>query len=362
MHAFDILLALLRNELWQEPLPANLPLDNFGEVIKIAQEQCVSGLMANAVISNHLPVGDDMTMRVCAIQEMHLKKNKAMDEEVALFSEFLNKRGLSYVIMKGQTLSPFYPHPLMRSCGDIDFYCPPESYQQTQKVIEERLGITMIHDRSEIHDNFQIEGFDFEMHSALTRLSFPSHQRQWEKLAAEELMHHPQTMTLHGREVAILPPTLNAVFVFAHLMEHFEEKVLGLKQLTDFAMVINACRHDIDRERLEQYLQRIGLRKAFRAMGAWLVRKLGFPVEAFPLPLTEDDFRWVAPLHDDMLYWIDRKREMQNTKHRSSLRHSMRTAGIVARQSFRFFSLAPLEMLWRIPDMASWSIRKRFSN
>ncbi len=362
MCSFDIILALLRNELWQEPLPPDMPLADFSEVIQLSREQCVSGLVANAVISNHLPIGDDMTMRVCGIQEMHQKKNEAMDEEVALFSEFLNKRGLKYYIMKGQTLSVFYPHPLMRSCGDIDFYCPPESYRQTQRIIEERLGITMIHDRSEIHDNFKIEGFDFEMHSALTRLSYPRHQRQWEMLVAEELNQYAPVMTLHGREISILPPTLNAVFVFAHLMEHFVEKVLSLKQLADWAMVLYACRDEIDRTRLEQYLERIGLKKAFRAMGAWIVQRLGFPRDVFPLELTESDFRWVTPLDEDMLYWIVRKREMQKKKRKSGLRHSMRTAGIVARQSFRFFSLAPLEMLWRIPDMASWSIRKRFSN
>ena len=360
MTAFDKILALLRNELWQEPLPADLTLDDFSEAVQLSKEQLVSALVANAVIRNQLPIGDDMTMRVCAIQEMHQKKNEAMDEEVSLFSEFLNKRNLKYVIMKGQTLSVYYPNPRMRSYGDIDFYCPPESYQHTQQVIEEKLGITMIHDRSEIHDNFKIEGFDFEMHSALTRLSYPHHQRQWEMLVAEELNQHIPVMMLHGRKVSILPPTLNAVFIFSHLMEHFVEKVLTLKQLCDWAMVLYACRDEIDRERLEQYLERIGLKKAFRAMGAWLIQRLGFPQEVFPLTLTAKDFRWVSRLDEDLLYWIERKREMQKKKHKSSLHHSMRTAGIVARQSLRFFWMAPTEMLWRIPDMASWSVRKRF--
>ena len=137
MTAFDKILFLLRNELWQEPLSASLTLDDFDEVIGLSKEQCVSGLVANAIIRNHLPIGDDLTMRVCAIQDMHQKKNQAMNAEVVLFSTFLCKRKLSHHIMKGQTLSVLYPHPLMRSYGDIDFYCPPASYQQVQQTIEE---------------------------------------------------------------------------------------------------------------------------------------------------------------------------------------------------------------------------------
>ena len=198
------------------------------------------------------------------------------------------------------------------------------------------------------------------MHSALTRLSYPRHQHRWERWAKEELEKHPYTVILQGEEIPTLPPTLNAVFIFAHLMEHFVEKVLMLKQLCDWAMVLYAYRNDIDRDQLSQHLEHIGLKKAYRAMGAWLVEKMGFPEDAFPLELDKRDFYWVENLNEDLLYWIDRKRKMKNSKRKHGIRHSLQTAGIVARQSFRFFPLAPKEMLWRIPDMASWSVRKRF--
>ena len=355
-------LALVRNELWETPLLCTITPADADDVLRVAHELNVGGMAANAIIRNHIPVGDDGAMRAWGIQQKHLRDNKAMNAELVVFTNFLEHRSLPYYIMKGQTYAALYPYPLTRSAGDIDFYCPPEAYQRAQQTIEEKLGINMVHNKSEIHDNFKIEGFEFEMHSGLTCLSYPKHQRYWDSLVASELSRSPYTIDINGKAIVALPPTLNVLYVFAHIMEHFVEKILMLKQLCDWAVLLHAYRDQIDRETLATHLSRLGLLKAYRAMGAWLVQELGLPEDDFPLALTSSDYRWVPRLSDDFLYWIERRRQMQKIKGpAASLRHSLRTAGIVARQSFRFFWLAPMEMLWRIPDMTIWSLRKRFS-
>ena len=128
-------------------IPANGYLlvwaDDIDGILAMAEEQGVSGLVANAIIGSNLPIGDVKTVDVCTVTRLHELKCRDMNKMVARFAGFLNRRELKYVVMKGQTMATLYPHPLMRSCGDIDFYCPKESFKEAKEAIEERLNLEM---------------------------------------------------------------------------------------------------------------------------------------------------------------------------------------------------------------------------
>lgn len=358
--SFEKVLALVRSELWQKPLTCAISAEEVEEILKVAREQGVSGLVANAVVNNQLPIGEDLTLEVCAVQRLHEKKNREMNAEIAQFAGFLNRRNLGYVIMKGQTMAALYPNPLMRSSGDIDFYCPKDSFEAVQKAIEERLGIVMKHNGSERHDTFRINGYSFEMHSDLTIFNAPSHQKYWESFIDDAIKAEPHRIPIGGEPVPILSPTVDAVFIFAHLMGHFMETGLGMKQLCDWAMVLHRHRNAIDRKRLDECLTGVGLKKAYLCVGAWLVEKLGFPEKDFPFPLTAKHKSWVKTLHSNLEKMRGEGIDLdEKVGHRVSFLHSLGTAMIVAKQTLRFLPLAPKEMLWRIPMMAVWSVKKR---
>ncbi len=356
---FEIILALLRCELWGEELKCSINADDMVEVMHLARDIQINGLVSDVIVRNELPVGEDAAMEAFGTKRRHEKKSVAMNVEVAKFALFLNKRDLPYMIMKGQTLAALYPHPLARSCGDIDFYCPPESYNKVQEMIENRLGIVMTHNLSEIHDNFDIEGFQFEMHSMLTRFSYGPHQRYWDNLTREILAREQTSVNINGCEVSTIPPELNMIFVFSHLLEHLVENGIGLKQLCDWTMVLHHYHHQVDAVVLEQHLKKLGILKAYRRMGAWVVQNLGLPEQEFPLTLTKKDYQWTERLTNNILYWVKKLRKQKKIRGGFSLQHSLRTASAVFEQSFRFFWLAPMEMLMRAPQMAVWSVKKR---
>lgn len=357
---FEKVLALVRNELWEEPLACSIVKEDVRDILQVAKEQMVSGLVANSIIRNHLPIGDDLTLEVCAIQQLHEKKGREMNAEVAQFAGFLNRRNLQYVIMKGQTMAVLYPNPLMRSTGDIDFYCPKESFESTQKEIEKRLGIVMKHNGSERHDTFDIEGYTFEMHSDLTIFSAPSHQRYWNSFIDEELKDNPLQLPISNEPVSVLPPTINALYIFVHLFVHFIEGGLGLKQLCDWAMVLHHYRNEIDVTNLDKHVNQLGIKNAFCGVGAWLVDYLGLPETIFPLPLSEKDRKWKNRIHLNIVANRGSVLELdEKVGHRVSISHSIGTGFFVVGQIIRFLPLAPKELLWRFPSMAVWSFRKR---
>lgn len=359
MNTFEKILALLRCELWGEPLAYEVTADDIDGILAMAEEQGVSGLVANAIISSNLPIGEEKTVDVCTEQRLHELKCRDMDKVVGRFAGFLNRRNLKYVVMKGQTMATLYPHPLMRSCGDIDFYCPKDSFKEVKEVIEERLNVEMTRNLSEIHDNFKLKDTQFEMHSQLTSLGYFRHQRYWDALAQKYLDGEPYNVEIDGCWVRTLPPRLNAVYLLCHLMEHLSEKNFALKQLCDWGMLLYKHREEIDRQELAQHLEGLGLAKAGRVLGLWVVERLGFPKEVFPLSLDDKDAKWVRFIDRDFMYWTAKRKEPKKVSGGVSILHSLYTGTIVARKTLRFFWLAPAEMFWRFPRMAVWSVRKR---
>jgi hypothetical protein len=95
-------------------------------------------------------------------------------------------------------------------------------------------------------------------------------------------------------------------------------------------------------------------------MGFWLVEKLGLPEEEFPFALEDEDKRWLTKLHRNVMTMRgENVAKDRKIGHHVSMAHTLMTASLVARQSVSFFLLAPKEMLWTFPKMASWSVRKR---
>ncbi len=361
MNTFEKILVLLRNELWGEPLTCEVTSDEIDEILEMSGEQGVSGLVANAIVENNLPIGDRKTVDVCTERRMHELNNRDMNNMVMMFAGFLNRRNQKYVVMKGQTMAVLYPHPNLRCCGDIDFYCPKESYKETQRLIEERLNVTMQHNASERHDNFEVKDSSFEMHTDMMIFGARSHQRYWDSFFDKALAAEPYHVTIDGEQVSTLSPTLDALYIYTHLFGHFVMGGVSLKQLCDWAMVLHCHRDKIRKDELEQHLKGVGLLKAFRAMGAWLVERLGLPAQDFPFELDENDYRWVEKLNKNIRTM--RSEEVEKDRkigHHVSIAHTLMTASLVARQSISFFSLAPKEMFWTFPKMASWSIRKRW--
>ena len=358
---FQKILALLRCELWGEPLACEIAADDIDGILAMAEEQGVSGLVANAILANDLPIGALKTVDVCTVTRLHELKSREMNRKVARFAGFLNRRNLKYVVMKGQTMAALYPHPMMRSCGDIDFYCPKDSFAEVQRVIEERLGVTMQHNEREMHDTFEIKDLHFEMHRYLTDFASSKHREYWGKEIEGNQDYFSGKLLINDENVASCSLQLNALFIFVHLFRHFTSEGEGLRHFCDWAMVLHRGRGLIDVNELGRHLNNIDCFKAYRILGSWLVNILGLPEEDFPFAFKKEDANWHSIISNNIIRMGNMGKKGKEIADKGYCFWDRLSIWIAIKQALIFYRIAPDEILKRIPKMILFSAKLRFS-
>ncbi|MBO6190140.1 MAG: nucleotidyltransferase family protein [Alloprevotella sp.] len=367
----DILFALLRSALWgRDEAVKPMTDDVANNVLVEAARQAVLGMAAQTVLDRGL-----LSQKMSVVATQLVDKIRSRNEEVSLgiahLSQFMKKRELPFVVVKGQVVAQGYSSPLLRQSGDVDFYCSPAVFPLAVAAFEKILQRPLVPDESEKHVEFVIEGVIYELHSSLSEFAYSGNQAYFNQIIEEDVARGGESVELTyrlpktGEERTLIVPTLsvtmNALYLFVHIFYHLVTSGVGLRQMADWTMFLHRHQGAIDRQQLETWLQGLGLRKAYTAMGSVLVDVMGLPEEEFPLSLTPQDHRRGRRVLRNILRMGNFGKFARRTK-KTGLLHSLETGWISLRQCALFFPLAPKEISCRFPKLTLWFFRRRTGN
>ncbi len=331
------LFALLRQALWGTPFEGEITPKEAGELIALAEKQAISGIIIDALIKKNVRMEQMALFEAIGYLEQIKQENQRKNREVAKFARLMDDTGTEYVVVKGQTIAVHYPEPLVRMSGDIDFLI--HDYQQTTNVLKEHWGIDLPHQMVEKEISFTHGDILYELHTYLIDFGSNKHKRYWERALAES---KTATIEIGGEEVKVLEPTLYAVYIFMHLFYHFIKEGIGLRHLCDLAVMMHHYAEEIDKERLTEVLQNLGLLKTFLAFGTLLEDNLG--MKDFPLPLSRKDRKLQGRIMNDIMHSGNFGRGKRNVQE-VGLRYKFETMLFVLSNCMRYFSLAPKELM-----------------
>jgi len=101
---------------------------------------------------------------------------------------------------------------------------------------------------------------------------------------------------INGQTQVFLPGIdEDVVFVFTHILHHYYQEGIGLRQICDWSRLLWTYRDSLDVALLEKRLRKMGLMNEWRAFGAYAIDYLGMPAEA--MPLYSADARWSKKAH-----------------------------------------------------------------
>lgn len=336
MMRYYLLIDILRAALFGQP--AKLQRNgNLVAVLAEAEKQAVTPMVFQTLAEAGVKLPSEVVFQQVGIQQQVAQRNAFINEQVISLTQLFHKYNVDYAIAKGQVAASYYSVPKFRQSGDVDFFCDETNYLKAVEALQKEWGVNIKSGNGKFHDAFDYKGVSFEMHHTLTHFYNTNKDNYWKTILSEAPRH---SVNINGCDVSTLHPTIHSLYIFLHLYHHLLELGVGLRQFCDWAMILHACKDDIDHEAIKKHLKVFGMEKAYRACGAILVRDLGLPANEFTYELTDYNMRYADKILDIVFY----RGNMGHYNKRGGFhgwKHKLESTAIKLSHFIKFYLLAP---------------------
>ena len=294
----DLFFKLVRAGLWGDVKVNGYRLKvkesdiDWGEIMRLAEEQAVVGLVAAGIDRFKLQVPGFKIPQEWALQFIGQtlqieQQNKAMNEFVAKLIELLRKNDIYAILVKGQGIAQCYERPLWRASGDVDLLLSDYNY----RIACDMLG--KIADSAERetaknaerkHQEYQIDSWTVELHGTMHTSLSKRIDKGVDNVQGDVFCGGNVRSWQNGNTQVFLPRAdEDVIFVFTHILQHLFLEGIGLRQVCDWCRLLYTFRNSLDYGLLESRIKRMGLMSEWRVFAALAVQHLGMPEEAMPM-------------------------------------------------------------------------------
>ena len=185
------------------------------------------------------------------------------------------EKGCKVMVFKGQASATMYPKPEHRSPGDIDCYLF-ENYAKGNEIARE--------DEADVdegwykHSQIFYQGETFENHQFFVHTRDGKRGKRLQKALEDELTRESQKFLPITSSTLLPPVQWVAMFLTYHALAHFVSEGLRLKQLLDWAMLLEKHQDDVNWKRFYEFCDRCHLKRFADAATAICVNYLGVKV------------------------------------------------------------------------------------
>ena len=285
--------ALARAGLWEQEVQLQPYGEvDFAEVLELAEEQSVVGLVAAGIehITGSKPQKKDVLQFIGRTVQLE-QRNQAMNYFIGVIVEKMREAGIVTVLVKGQGVGQCYERPLWRSCGDVDLFFDAENYEKAKAFLPPLAVSVDPEEKRKKHLAMTIDPWVVELHGLMPTEISERINAGVERVQSDIFENGGVRVWRNDGVDVLLPSPVNDVMiVFTHFLQHFFVGGVGLRQICDWCRLLWTYRDSLDRGLLERRLKEMGIVSEWKAFGAFAVEWLGMPVEA--MPLYSSDASW----------------------------------------------------------------------
>ena len=287
------LLHLIGHNLFAMPFSPD-PDTDWREVYKESKVQTV-GLLA---FQNYreLPMDEDIAADINKFIKASTWRNVQCFQHHTYLHKLMTQHDISYCVVKGAVSASYYPDPLLRAMGDVDFYVHPDDIHRAIAVFEAE-GFERDRVNHPCHIAMKNGKKHFEMHFKPVAY----HNGPVGKKLEEYWQDIRQTAVPSEMKLAtyIGPSTFHHGFILlTHLQHHLFYEGVGLRHFCDWAVFANAFSNEEFMEVFESKLKRIGLFRLAQLLSLGAVKYMGMPYRDW----MGDDYETAEVLLEDIIY------------------------------------------------------------
>lgn len=282
------LLELVKAGLWGVSPDSSLFSSDvdWKSIYTVARRQSVLGVAYDGILL--LPVQLQPTKKILlswfvVVQQIE-RMNRKMNQGIVDLIGRLQVVGLQPLLLKGQGLAQYYRNSLHRQPGDIDLFFF-DRYDEAIAWAASLDGVKF-HPDTTYHRSFEWQGNLIEIHSQYVDFYHSYNKKIWKDLQKSIPLSGDAVLKIEDSCILIPAAQMNVLYVFLHLMHHFLQVGVGLRQVCDWACLFKAVYLQIDKDIFKESLYRLGMLRPASALAFVLVKYLGVQEEVIPLDIS----------------------------------------------------------------------------
>lgn len=250
-----ILLDILANNLFNAGRKIDLNEGNLNAVWCEAYAQAVTLMAFHNSKENILKSDKCEYIRKKLTQT--LADNAKVDFEHVRICNIMKNAGIPCTILKGFASALYYPDPLMRSMGDVDFLVDTDDFEEASKVLTEN-GYESNGKNHDVHDVFLGKVCRCEMHFQPSGIPHGKAGVKVRKYLSGLLENSEAKKTELG-DITVPSTYHHGLIILLHMCHHLTGDGLGLRHLCDWAVFLNTVGEANFLETFEKTFKDIGL-------------------------------------------------------------------------------------------------------
>jgi len=248
--------------------------EEWGKLFVTAQKQAVAALVLLAVdrlTINGLKLSGQLVFEWIGIGEQTAAQNIIVNQRCIEISNLFEDAGYRSCILKGQGNALLYDNPLSRASGDIDIWIDADR-ETIKRFVTARYADA---EDSNLHIDFPVfDDVPVEVHYRPTiarshkyNIRLQAYYDEW----TDECFRHK--VSLGNEKICVPVPELNVVMQLSHVMGHFFEEGIGLRQIIDLYYLLKNT--NFDRPKMGNKLWYLGMGRFTGAVMWVLYGELG---------------------------------------------------------------------------------------
>lgn len=155
--------------------------------------------------------------------------------------ERLTNEDIPVIALKGMVLRELYPHPSLRTMGDVDLLVKPGDVEKARGVLVNSGYIMHLNEGKHIeYSHIVLPGV--ELHRSMVADGWYGNYTNFET----EIWGRSKPINISNSQVLSLCPQDKVLYLTMHMASHIISSGFGLRQLSDFVLFIEAHRSEID--------------------------------------------------------------------------------------------------------------------
>lgn len=215
---------------------------NWESVFESAKKQCLVPMVISSVPAEYRNEWSILSARYKAYFMQMLYAQKSL-------VKLLCDNNIQFIILKGTAASIYYPNPLLRTFGDIDFYVTEETVGLVENLLRQNGYVFVSND--DRHYEFEKYGIDFELHFRFSC----NYYNDIEDVVLNG-MNNAVEYKIYDTTFYSLPTYENGLVILGHIMQHLKDSGIGLRQIIDWMMFVH---NELDDSAWEKHFRQLAV-------------------------------------------------------------------------------------------------------